>query len=69
MTPPDALQLVQGNRAALELEALLSIPHDFQKFLAIARQLRPAANDAFGMVLQVTPVAGGDESSAPSSGT
>ena len=69
MTPPDPLQLIQGNRAALELEALLSIPHDFQKFLAIARQLGSAANDAFGVALEVTPKADGDEFSASSSGT
>ena len=38
------LQVIQGGRAALEIEGLRAIATDFQKFLDISRSLAPAAN-------------------------
>jgi hypothetical protein len=39
------LQVIQGGRAALEIEALRYISTDFQKFSDISRSLAPAANN------------------------
>jgi hypothetical protein len=51
-TPP--LVGIEGGRAALEMEALLTIPHDFQKFLAMTRALQRPANSALVLVPATT---------------
>lgn len=45
MSVKPKLQAIDGGREALELEALLSFPTDFEKFVATMRSLAPAAND------------------------
>jgi hypothetical protein len=49
-TKKTKLQAIEGGRAALELEALLNLPKDFEKFLEIARSLAPAANGQLQLV-------------------
>jgi hypothetical protein len=46
--PP--LVAIEGGRAALEMQALLTIPHDFQKFLAMTRALQRPANSLLALV-------------------
>ena len=44
------LRVIEGDREALELEALLAFPKDFQKFVAFARTLAKPANAGLALV-------------------
>lgn len=49
------LVVVNGGRAALEEQALLAIPYDFQKFLRLTRALQRPANSPLAVVPGTTP--------------
>ena len=49
------LTAIQGGRAVLEEQALLTIPHDFQKFLRLTRALQRPANSQLAVVPGTTP--------------
>ena len=49
-TSRKALTVVKGGRADLELEALLSIPYDFEKTKRIIRSLARPANSPLAVV-------------------
>lgn len=49
------LVVVNGGRAALEEQALLTIPYDFQKFLRLTRALQRPANSLLAVVPERTP--------------
>ena len=55
MNERPAFAVIQGGRAALEEQALLTIPHDFQKFLRLTRALQRPANSQLAVVPGTTP--------------
>jgi hypothetical protein len=55
MNETPALTVIQGGRAALEVQALLTIPHDFQKFLRLTRALQRPANSLLAVVPGTMP--------------
>ena len=58
MNERPTLAAVPGGRAALEEQALLAIPFDFQKFLEISRSLKRPANSPLSVVPSTTPDTG-----------
>lgn len=57
---PVPLTAVSGGRAALEMEAVLSFPHDVEKFLRITRSLARPANSQLRAVPPGSQGADGD---------
>jgi len=62
---PASLTAIEGGRAALEIEALLTIPHDFAKFLQLSRALARPANSQLRVVTPRSPEVGDDAAHRP----